>query len=197
MSDKESQKSGRSTPVPTSKTTTPAPSRSITPTPSRPMTPNVLVVEPEDENAIISMNSPQQESGRLSPTQAVSSQPKTDGVKTRSSSPTGLSTELLMKFRSQINRITTLQHISSQLPIDSTMTSLEEISQFKAQVEELHKSFQANHQFMEATWPATEINHEYFTQDKLQQEYELTFEIRRRLAQLKTALTSSSFTMVT
>ncbi|KAK0156893.1 hypothetical protein PV328_012153 [Microctonus aethiopoides] len=197
MSDKESQKSGRSTPVPTSKTTSPVPSRAITPTPSRPMTPNVLVVEPEDENSIISIDPIQQESGRLSPTQAISSQQKTDCVRTRASSPAGLFTELLMKVRSQVNRINTLHRISSQLPTDSAHTSLDEISLFKSQVDEIHKVFQMNHQFMETTWPASEISHEYFVTDKLQQELELTFDIRRRLAQLKTALTSSSFTMVT
>ncbi|XP_049308677.1 uncharacterized protein LOC125777630 [Bactrocera dorsalis] len=123
-------------------------------------------------------------SGRQSPVH--SDVDETGSIKpTRSSkraqSPVRLPDELVLKARSQINRVKALTLHFKQIDNfrDKDSSAIKAILQ---SAEEVHRAFLKEHSFLEITWPVVHLNHEYFANDVYTQEASIICDIRQLAA---------------
>ncbi|XP_011882146.1 PREDICTED: uncharacterized protein LOC105569910, partial [Vollenhovia emeryi] len=133
----------------------------------------------------------------LQPTRATSRSPSpTDSLVTvRGVSPAGttrsqatvgqLSTELALKVRAQMNRLTLLQERQARLP---TMTSLEQVLELKSNVVDTLKVFLKEHAYFEAVWPASCLDHAYFADNVFLEAQRVASFLKEEIAKTKGSL---------
>lgn len=110
----------------------------------------------------------------------------------RSASPTGLSTELLLKVRSQMSRYKILEHMCMEIHNDNlTLATVEE---FKQQADSTHKLFMKDHSYFEVTWPKDHLDHEYYADDIHANEAFLFMKIKTKLAALRETILAAQKT---
>ena len=80
----------------------------------------------------------------------------------RNASPARLSTELVLKVKTQMGRFQMLQGAISSLRADPNTFSLTELDAINAHVEEVHKAFLKEHTYFETTWSSALTDHPYF-----------------------------------
>lgn len=106
----------------------------------------------------------------------------------RQNSPACLSTNLTLKFRSQLNRVACIDTIMSELPADASSLTINDIDSELEQLEALHAEFLTCHTYCELNWPAAFIDHECFHNNIHQAEANAYRKTKRALTRAKTAI---------
>ena len=96
--------------------------------------------------------------------------------------------QLVLKVASQKVRLLFMKELLEVLPPSHDGLTLQEVDQWSAQVEEIHKLFLKQHEYFEMTWPTAHIEHEYFSTSIFNQEVSACSKLRRTLARLHSAL---------
>lgn len=98
-----------------------------------------------------------------------------------------LYTGLVLKMQTQCSRLECIREIANALPICYFDTSLEELNEISAQLEEIHKAFAKEHSYIEATCPNSSalIQHRYFSEDIHGMEARNYMAVRLNIAKLK------------
>lgn len=116
---------------------------------------------------------------------ATSSRNTSPAGNTRSQkSPAELSAELTLKVKAQMARYTLLKEMQGHV---TEVTSLEELLEFKVNIEDLTKMFTNEHTYFESVWPTSCIDHDYFKSDiylKVQRVYS---NIKREIARARSS----------
>lgn len=139
--------------------------------PPRPLTPTVIVTTGGEDD--IKSNASSVKSTKISlkkpPTRASN----------RVASPSRLPPELSMKARTQKSRIHALRDYRDRLDTDVTSSVAQSILQ---SAEETHRAFLKEHSYLEVTWPAQHLDHEYFEEDSFFKESDVMCDIRQLTA---------------
>ncbi|XP_076687373.1 uncharacterized protein LOC143379011 [Andrena cerasifolii] len=114
---------------------------------------------PEEKPAETTLTVPKETSG---------SSLSSDKRDARSTSPSTLPANLIVKARSQLGRLNSLKTLQAQITTHAHTTSLDEV--LPAHVEEVHREFVKEHEYIWSKWPVKCLDHEYFATDMATQE---------------------------
>ncbi|XP_011496534.1 PREDICTED: uncharacterized protein LOC105361126 [Ceratosolen solmsi marchali] len=103
---------------------------------------------------------------------------------TRSATKEKLSDEHMLKTAGQFNRIATIKTLIESLPLSHLEADIDEIICIKEAIDEIHKTFNKEHQYIETTWPSTFITHDYFTQNAQGEEIQCHIEAQSKIRKL-------------
>ena len=114
--------------------------------------------------------------------------PTPTGVQTRSSSPCGVPSEIVSKAETQLTRLESMRSIKRRLPECAPNTSMGELKVYGQQADELLKAFYKEHANFEVSWPRSQRDHPYYTENYLYQMQELITDVKVQIGRLSEEL---------
>lgn len=117
---------------------------------------------------------------------------RTQGSSTRSSSPTMLSGELIIRVNAQDELMDALEDLLVQATEPDNDITPSEVTVMSEQLDEMHQTFRKEHSWLVTHWPPAHLDHSYFARKVSSNESKLVFKIRRQLSRLRDKLTGSS-----
>ena len=106
------------------------------------------------------------------------------GPETRSSSPSGVPSELLSRAETQLTRLESMTALKNRLPKCAPNTTMTELKVYGQQADELYKAFQKEHSYFDAAWPRSQRDHPYYTERCLFQMQERQADLKIRIGRL-------------
>lgn len=116
--------------------------------------------------------------------QATSLTPPGDKIM-RSDSPSAVPALLHLKIQSQSARINNIKLLEERIQSRSETIYMALINHWKLDAEEIYNSFQKEHAFLEANWPVSLMDHEYFSNSAYNQMYTTYSSIMITLADME------------